>query len=49
MQNKFSGKFRKIPMKTSVLESLFNKVASLTPTDLLKKDPAQLFSCEFCK
>ena len=37
---------------TSVLESLFNKVAGLQasrPTTLLKKDSNTVFSCEYCE
>ena len=28
--------------------SLFNNVAGLGPSTLLKKDPKQVFSCEYC-
>ena len=54
-----SEKFRNIHRKTPVPESLFNKVAGLRPSTLLKKRPgaacnfikketlAQVFSCEF--
>ena len=36
-------KLSQYPQKTSVLESLFNKVSGLTET------LAQVFSCEYCK
>ena len=39
--------FRMIHSKRPVHESLFNKVAALSPAMLWKSDPAQLFSCEF--
>ena len=32
-----------------MLESYFNKVASLRPTNVLKEAPTQVFSCEFCE
>ena len=34
-------------MKTSVLESLFNKVAG--PATLLKRDSKQVFTCKICE
>ena len=34
-------------MKIPLPESLFNRVASLTPTALLKETLVQVFSCEF--
>ena len=60
-KNSCSYKFRKTHIKTPVPESLFNKVAGLSPATLLKKrlcescnfiqkdTLAQVFSCEFCK
>ena len=43
LQNRCSQKFPKFHRKTPVLESLFNKVASL------KETSTQVFSCELCK
>ena len=34
-------------MKTTVLESLFNKFAGLRPATLLKRDITQVFACEY--
>ena len=39
--------FRNIHMKTTVLESLFNKVAGLQACN--KETPTQVFSCEYCE
>ena len=36
-------------MKTLVLESLLNKIASLKPCNVIKKTPRQVFSCKICK
>ena len=42
--------FGKIHKKTSMLESLFNKVAGLYPATLLKeRTPTQVFSDKFCE
>ena len=42
-------KNRKIEKKTPALESIFIKVVDLRHATLLKKTPAQVFSCEFCE
>ena len=44
-----SQKYRQYHRETPVLESLFNKVAGLNPTTLLKRDSKKVFSCEYCK
>ena len=41
-------KFAKFHRKTSVLESLFNKVAGLRTCNFIKKTSSQMFSCEIC-
>ena len=35
-------------METTVLESLFNKVASLYVCNIEKETPTQVFSCAYC-
>ena len=42
-------KFRNIHSKTSVLESVFIKVAELHACNFIKVTSTQLFSCEYCK
>ena len=42
--------FRSILKKTSVMESLFTKVAGLKASIVVKTEiPTQVFSCEYCK
>ena len=48
-EKRWSGKFRKTHRKTPVLESLFNKIADYRPATLLKENPTQVFSVEFCE
>ena len=41
--------FAKLHWKTSVLQSLFSKIAGLGTATLLKETPTQVFSGEICK
>ena len=49
IQNRSSRKSRKIREKTSLLETLFNKVAGLRPAIYLQVTSVQVLSCEFEK
>ena len=49
LQNRRLSTFRKSPKTTPMLVSLFDKVASLQVCNSIKKNPAQVFSCEICE
>ena len=49
LQNRCSQKFRNIHRTTSVLESLYNKVAGVKGCGITKKNSNAAFSCEYCK
>ena len=49
LQNRRFSTFRKSRKTTPMLVSLFDKVASLQVCNSIKKNPAQVFSCEICE